>query len=137
MMITYDHNTIGGMRDLGIHNGGMRDWGIYNGGMREWGYYTFNLAWQARRVAAILDTLKKHVAPKVCAAYFSTLWNRWSTYRRWQGKCNTPKHCLMCEDPDTEDAIEHYAHCPIVKQAMLKYLNIDPYYHRNTHTLYY
>jgi hypothetical protein len=32
MMITYDDNTIEGMRDWGIQIMGMRDWGI-----RDWG----------------------------------------------------------------------------------------------------
>ena len=94
-----------------------------------------SITWQTHTIANTLDTLKTQVAPKVSAAYFSTIWNRWNTHRRWQGKCCTPSWCLLCQQDNTTDSIEHYARCLVVKIAMSKYLNLDPYYYHNLHSI--
>ena len=67
----------------------------------------------ATRALNRLNYLDKHAPPRVGAAALSTLWNRWTTARRFQffSPC-----CLGCSDT-AADSIEHYAHCPLVRRA--------------------
>ena len=69
--------------------------------------------WAATRALDRLNYLHKHAPPRVSAAALSTLWNRWTTARRFQffSPC-----CLGCSDT-AADSIEHYAHCPLVRRA--------------------
>ena len=69
--------------------------------------------WAATRALNRLNYLHKHAPPRVSAAALSTLWNRWTTARRFQffSPC-----CLGCSDT-AADSIEHYAHCPLVRRA--------------------
>ena len=69
--------------------------------------------WAATRALNRLNYLHKHASPRVSAAVLSTLWNRWTTARRFQ--FFTPC-CLGCSDT-AADSIEHYAHCPLARRA--------------------
>ena len=76
--------------------------------------------------------LKECTPPKVRAAVFSTIWNRWNTGRRWQKPKGHDNQCLFrCEG---EDSIEHYCHCNTIKIVMKKNLRLDPFYFSNMHT---
>ena len=80
----------------------------------------------AARCAGALDRLRALVAPCVTAAVLRTMWNGWSTRRRFQqgwAPC-----VLGCSSPhdDVQDSIEHYAHCPIILDMSRRYLNVPP-----------
>jgi hypothetical protein len=88
--------------------------------------------WQTQRLSLALQQLSQHTPPRVRAAVFSTIWNRWNTGRRWQKRKRSENQCLFgC---DAEDSIEHYCHCGTTKLAMRKFLRLDPYYFANVHT---
>jgi len=67
-----------------------------------------------------LVKLRDLAPPRVCAAMLSTLWNRWTTKRRFQqrGRC-----VLLCSET-ASDCIEHYANCPVVRRSALRHLNL-------------
>ena len=90
--------------------------------------------WQAHRTSLMLDSLRPITSPRVRAAVFSTLWNRWNTHRRWQRRNHRENVCLMRCSPNAEDSIEHYCTCHTVKQAMRRNLNLDPFYYANLHS---
>ena len=62
----------------------------------------------ANRCALAFHKLKKLVPPRVVAAVWKTMWNAWTTARRFQkvGSC-----LLCCGSAMGEDSIEHYARC--------------------------
>ena len=65
-----------------------------------------------------LQGLRKLVPPRVQAAAFSTLWNRWTTTRRFQKETSPHTGCLLgCVAPRDLDSIEHYLRCPVVLEA--------------------
>lgn len=65
---------------------------------------------QAARALQRLRSLGSQVPPRVWAATFGVLWNRWATARRRQILCS---HCLLgCEWG--EDSVEHYGRCRVV-----------------------
>ena len=68
---------------------------------------------QAARCARRLRTTMPKVPPRVAAAMWGCIWNRWATARRHQ---TAGSQCLLGCDQG-EDAIEHYARCPAVKEA--------------------
>jgi len=74
----------------------------------------------AARAVRRLQLLNVLTPPRVCAAMLSTLWNRWTTRRRFQqrGKC-----VLLCSETAV-DCIEHYAGCPAVRNAGRRHLNL-------------
>lgn len=68
--------------------------------------------------------LAKLVAPRVHAATFKTLWNGWTTERRFQRRWGASNICrFMCSDT-AEDSIEHYCRCPIVLRVAHSILHI-------------
>ena len=91
-------------------------------------------AWQSRRALAHLQLLPKLVPPRVCAATFSTLWNRWCTHRRYQNRQAATNKCLLGCSATAEDSIEHYCQCPITKEVIRRNLNMDPKLYANLHT---
>jgi hypothetical protein len=74
----------------------------------------------ARRSLRRLVWLRDLVTPRVCAAVLSTMWNRWPTARRYQkdGRC-----VLLCSST-AQDSIEHYACCPVIRDAARRHLNL-------------
>ena len=69
----------------------------------------------ADRIISNMRALRPLVPPRVQAAVFSTLWNRWATARRFQVR-GTP--CLLgCSHPQGEDSIDHYMECPVALHA--------------------
>ena len=70
-----------------------------------------------RRVLANLRRLKALVAPRVSAACLSTLWNRWTTARRFQQRAAACNRCVLGCGGTAEDSIEHYARCATMRAA--------------------
>ena len=85
--------------------------------------------WHGRAALHHLRQLNKVVTPRVQSAVFSTMWNRWTTARRFQRH----QACLLCRGPHTQDAIEHYAKCPVVKRLAAQFLHLDPGQFVNLH----
>ena len=83
-------------------------------------------AWQARRALANLQLLSTLAPPRVCAAVFGTLWNRWCTCRRYQQRHSARNRCVLGCGGAAEDSIEHYCRCPVTRQAMERKLNMSP-----------
>ena len=76
----------------------------------------------ARKANRNLQWLGEKMPPRIGSAVFSTLWNRWTTQRRFQkrGPC-----LLACGSPDG-DSIEHYSRCPVTKRLCRQHLHLDP-----------
>ena len=91
-------------------------------------------AWCARRALANLQLLPKLVPSRVCAAAFSTQWNRWCTHRRFQRRNQPSNRCLLGCGPHGEDSIEHYFACPITRDALRRKLNLPDGLFANLHT---
>ena len=69
----------------------------------------------------MLRLVGKLTPPRVQAAVFSTRWNRWTTSRRFQKE----QCCLLCARHDSEDSIEHYSCCSVVRNVLTRYLRLD------------
>ena len=74
----------------------------------------------AGRALDNLTRLRLLVPPRVSAAVLGTMWNRWTTARRFQscGRCT-----LGCS-PTAADSIEHYSRCQVVQTIAAKYLGL-------------
>ena len=68
-------------------------------------------AGQAARASWLLRTLRTLVPPRVHSAVFSSLWNRWTTARRFQ------KRAVW---------LLHYCTCPVTRQICLRRLRLTP-----------
>ena len=79
-------------------------------------------AWQAARAAWLLRQLQGLVPARVQSTVFSTMWNRWTTARRYQsrGPCLLGCGCLE------GDAIEHYCRCPVTRDICCRRLRLNP-----------
>ena len=67
----------------------------------------------ATRCARMLKNLLRLVPPRVSAAVWRTMWNGWTTKRRFQ---LAGHRCLLgCQSPHNEDSIEHYARCIVTR----------------------
>ena len=86
--------------------------------------------WHGRAGLHHLRQLSTLVTPRVQSAVFSTMWNRWTTARRFQGAGT----CVLCRVPHTQDSIEHYAKCPVVKRLAAQFLHLDPRQFVNLHS---
>ena len=86
--------------------------------------------WQSRRAALLLKTLGALVPPRVQAAVFSTMWNRWTTARRFQSRAKCLFGCAGC----AQDSIEHYCKCPAVRTVCQRMLRLDAECFCNLHT---
>ena len=73
------------------------------------------------------------VPPRVIAAVFSTIWNRWTTHRRFQRRNLTSSQCLLGCGGQAEDSIEHYVNCTIVRAVAARFLNLKSH-QVNLHT---
>ena len=86
--------------------------------------------WQARCSHQRLKTLAKLTTPRVHSAVYGAIWNRWCTLRRFQQR----GHCRLCQLPHTEDSIEHYPFCTIVKRIATTRLHLHHTTQVNIHT---
>ena len=69
----------------------------------------------ARRVAMRFQELVPLAPPRVRAAVLSTLWNRWTTHRRFQQRGAAGDYCLLCcGGAGASDSLEHYGRCKVV-----------------------
>ena len=76
---------------------------------------------QAARCLKRLQQLSSTTPPRVWAASFGAIWNRWATARRCQSACS---HCLLGCEFGT-DALEHYGRCPIVYRFAKSQLHLS------------
>ena len=72
------------------------------------------------RVSQNLKKIGRLVAPRVAAANWGLVWNRWCTARRFQGHAACVLGC-----GNGEDSIEHYWSCAVVKEAGRRMLRIE------------
>ena len=75
-------------------------------------------AWTCTRALSNLRRLHHIVTPRVSAACWGTLWNRWTTARRFQQRQSAKNRCVFSCSPRAEDSIEHYAFCPHIWQRL-------------------
>ena len=80
----------------------------------------------ARRALNNLHSLVPLTTPRVRAAVFSTMWNRWTTARRFQLRHTDQNKCVLHCSATAEDSIEHYCVCPCVKRVAAGYLHLNP-----------
>ena len=83
----------------------------------------------ARRVLRRLLELKNLVPPRVGAACFGTIWNRWTTSRRFQQRQSASNTCVFGCSCSAEDSIEHYLHCRVIREfasSRLRLENLSP-----------
>ena len=86
--------------------------------------------WQARCSHQRLRSLAKLTTPRVHAAVYGAIWNRWCTRRRFQQR----GPCRLCQLPLTEDSIEHYPFCSIIKRLATTRLRLHLATQVNIHT---
>jgi hypothetical protein len=78
----------------------------------------------ARKVYGRLSGLSGLVAPRVAAACFSAIWNRWTTARRFQKRGMAQNFCVLGCGDGAEDSIEHYSRCQAVRTTGAKFLRL-------------
>ena len=59
------------------------------------------------------------------SACFSSLWNRWTTQRRFQKRARPENYCRLACGGEAEDSIEHYARCPRVRRVGMQCLRLQ------------
>jgi hypothetical protein len=91
-------------------------------------------AWQAHRALHNLQLLGSLTTPRVRAAAFGTIWNRWATARRFQEREHERNVCKLRCSPSAEDSIEHYSRCSHAKDFPTRFLKMDPSCQVNLHT---
>ena len=65
-----------------------------------------------RRAIINFELLARWVPPRVRVAYFKTIWNGWTTTRRFNSLADQPNVCLFgCKYG--EDSVEHYSCCEV------------------------
>ena len=74
-------------------------------------------------VKANLERLGAIVPPRVAAAVWGLVWNRWCTARRFQGEAPCVLDCGK-----GEDSIEHYIGCQVGREAGRRLLRVDALY---------
>jgi hypothetical protein len=79
----------------------------------------------AQRILRRLQRVRELVPPRVGAAYFSTLWNRWTTARRFQRRGTPECTCVLGCGGLAEDSIEHYACCAALRLVARRFLRLD------------
>ena len=77
--------------------------------------------WQARCAHQRLKNIATLTTPRVHAAVYGAIWNRWCTLRRFQQR----GRCRLCRKPHTEDAIEHYPFCDTVRRIATTRLRLN------------
>jgi hypothetical protein len=79
----------------------------------------------ATRILCRLEKLRTLVTPRVSAACFSTIWNRWVTARRFQRRGLPCNRCVLGCPGHAEDSIEHYSRCAVVWAFAARVMQID------------
>ena len=79
-------------------------------------------AWRSRRCYSNLTALNKVVPPRVQAAAWGAIWNRWTTEARFQ----RISQCLLCSCSFGTDSLEHYSRCRVTRKLLRVRLNLDP-----------
>ena len=77
----------------------------------------------AARAVRGFSALRSLVPPRVVAAVFSTIWNRWPTARRHQQRSGGANRCQLGCPGGAEDSIEHYSHCAALRDFASRRLN--------------
>ena len=79
--------------------------------------------WMGDHALRNLRELTRLMPPRVIAAVWSTLWNRWHTHRRHGERGIHDDHChLRC--PEAPDDVEHYVCCAVAKRAGRNFLSL-------------
>ena len=91
-------------------------------------------SWQAEKTLHNLRLLGNLVPPRVVAAVFSTIWNRWTTHRRFQQRSSVTNVCSLGCSKEAENSIEHYANCACVRELGTRYLRLQGRQQINSHT---
>ena len=78
----------------------------------------------ACRATRRLHILQSLVPPRVTAAVFSTLWNRWTTCRKFQMRTSTLSRCVLGCPGQAEDSLEHYGRCSVVLDFACRRLHL-------------
>ena len=86
--------------------------------------------WQARCAHQRLKTIAKLTTPRVHAAVYGAVWNRWCTL----GRFRKTGRCRLCQQPRTKDSIEHYAFCSTVRELASRRLRLCCTTQVNIHT---
>ena len=79
---------------------------------------------QAERAVRHLSALQPLVPPRVVAAVFSTIWNRWTTARRFQKRSSPENRCVLGCGGNAEDSLEHYGRCQVLLNFARRNLNL-------------
>ena len=90
-------------------------------------------AWQASRSLHNIRLLASLCTPRVQAAVLSTIFNRWTTARRFQQRGSSRNVCVFRCSPTAEDSLEHYARCRCVRELASRHLRLDPDRQVNMH----
>ena len=81
------------------------------------------------RVLRNLQRLPKLVPPRVCGAVIRTLFNGWTTHRRFQRRHLASNICCFeCRTAfhtEAEDSLEHYCKCPVVLNLLRSKLRVE------------
>ena len=78
----------------------------------------------AERCARLLQRLAKLVPPRVAHAVWRTMWNGWTSARRFQQPSH---HChLCCNSGAMQDSIEHYAMCKVTGDLCTGFVGLSP-----------
>ena len=80
----------------------------------------------ADRRATFVGHCQRHTTPRVRAAIWATLWNRWTTARRFQQRWAASNVCVFGCSPSAEDSIVHYCRCRLVIAAHKRFLRLHP-----------
>ena len=86
--------------------------------------------WHARSAHQRLKLLARITTPRVHAAVFGAVWNRWCTLKRFRHR----GRCRLCQKLHSEDSIEHYVFCSCVREVAARRLKLDTTIHVNIHT---
>ena len=79
----------------------------------------------AERFERHLQAIRASVPPRVSAAVFGTAWNRWITARRFQNRNDQVNVCVLGCGADTNDSIEHYSRCKVLRRCHAEFLGIN------------
>ena len=78
----------------------------------------------ADRCSRLFPRLAKLVPPRVAHAVWRTVWNGWTSGRRFQ---KLSHHCaLCCGGLAEEDSIEHYARCRVTRDLCTGFVGLSP-----------
>ena len=91
-------------------------------------------AWQARRTLHNLHLLGSLTTPRVWAAVFGTVWNRWVTARRTDQRHSKVNVCVFGCSNTADDSIEHYSRCAYTRELAARYLHLDMATQANLHS---